>query len=70
MTTPLAPPICYECKHFHGEDVEGLTCDAFPDGIPFEIITSEFDHNAPYPGDHGIQFESIESSTNIVESQA
>lgn len=68
MTTPAAPPICYECKHFN-ENPEVLTCTAFPDGIPFEIITSEFDHHKPYPGDHGIQFEPIEEQSSDDEPE-
>lgn len=43
---------CLYCKHYHGFG----ECDAF-DKIPDEIMTSEFDHTKPYPGDNGIQFE-------------
>lgn len=45
---------CILCKHYHLGD---LTCDAFPDGIPAQIITGEIDHASPYPGDNGIRFE-------------
>lgn len=52
----IAPaPICVDCKHFR--DKRGLPCDAFPDGIPHEIIMGSVKHTSPYPGDHGIQFE-------------
>jgi hypothetical protein len=34
-----------------------VTCDAFPDGIPIEILKKEVVHTSPYSGDHGIQFE-------------
>jgi hypothetical protein len=53
-------PVCVGCKHFHRENKDAETCDAFPDGIPAPILRAENDHREPYPGDHGIQFEPIE----------
>lgn len=55
---------CVCCKHvielsFFGER---STCRAFPGGIPKEIITGQFDHTQPYPGDHGIRFELKEAT--------
>lgn len=50
-------PICMECIRFHDNNLGALTCDAFPDGIPIEIIESKIDHTKPYKGDNGIQFE-------------
>jgi hypothetical protein len=47
---------CITCRHYHLDGV----CDAFPRGIPHVIISGEFDHREPYPGDHGIRFEPIE----------
>ncbi len=47
---------CALCKHVHDS---GQSCDAFPDGIPSEILHGRFDHTKPYPGDKGIQFEPI-----------
>ena len=47
---------CLECTHYMGE----IQCDAFPDGIPEAIITGDYDHAEPYPGDNGIQFEPME----------
>ena len=44
---------CVLCKHY----TMLLTCEAYPDGIPFEILSGDFDHTKPYPGDHGIRFE-------------
>ena len=46
-------PQCLRCKHWNGKG----RCEAFPDGIPHEILTDEFDHKEPYPGDNGTQFE-------------
>lgn len=51
-------PICVHCKHFHSKG-KGLTCDAFPEGIPFDIIICNVIHKKPYKGDHGIQFEGV-----------
>lgn len=48
-------PQCFFCAHFRGEG----TCAAFPKEIPFVIYTNQADHRKPYPGDHGIQFQSI-----------
>jgi hypothetical protein len=35
---------------------EGLTCEAFPDGIPEEIVTGQVDHSIPYGGDGGLVY--------------
>ena len=48
----IDPIICNRCKHRR----EGITCDAFPDGIPIEIIRSGA-HFLPVDGDNGIVFE-------------
>lgn len=45
---------CTKCKHFKSGT---LTCDAFPKGIPKDILTGNFDHTKPHNGDNGIQFE-------------
>ncbi len=50
---------CMRCKHYHPyTDPETVnTCNAYPDGIPLEILEDKVDHHKPYKGDHGIQFE-------------
>lgn len=48
--------ICHDCRHFNAESQE-MVCAAFPEGIPGEIAVGREDHDMPYPGDHGIQFE-------------
>ena len=45
---------CSKCKHL---DKNGVSCAAFPDVIPEDIIAGVFDHRKPFPGDHGILFE-------------
>jgi len=52
-------PICTNCKYFNISGI-GLTCKAYPNGIPEKILTGEHDHTEPYKGDNGIQFEPIE----------
>jgi len=46
---------CLYCKWYNHKKIG--TCKAFPKGIPHAILSSEFNHIKPYPGDHGIQFE-------------
>ena len=46
---------CVLCKHFHVND----TCDAFPNGIPPEILSGTYDHTKPYPGDHDVRYEPL-----------
>lgn len=36
---------CPNCKNFHGLN----TCKAFPDGIPEEILSGQFDHSEKWP---------------------
>jgi len=45
---------CFECCHLH-DDME--TCDAYPDGVPTELLYLDRSHDRPHAGDHGIQFE-------------
>ena len=45
---------CSKCVHLNEDNV---SCDAFPDVIPQDIIAGVFDHRKPFPGDHGILFE-------------
>ena len=64
----ILPPICLECQHFRKG--APLSCDAYPDGIPNEILYSKVDHHIPYKGDHGIQFkEKPESHTQKDEPE-
>lgn len=36
---------------------DGLTCKAFPQGIPEEILIGQVQHTGPYPGDNGLRFK-------------
>jgi hypothetical protein len=40
---------CRFCKHLHSL-IGKLTCDAFPEGIPKELISTRILHNKPMLG--------------------
>ena len=49
---------CFLCKNYTGS----LTCNAFKDGIPDEILGGENDHSKPLPEqDNDIVFEAIDN---------
>ena len=52
-------PMCLFCKHYRGVDPKKDTdvCDAFPEGIPIEIMDYNYDHRLPFPNDKGIRLE-------------
>lgn len=47
---------CARCVRFNQLDRVTNTCEAFPAGIPVEIITGAFDHRREHPDDQGLQF--------------
>lgn len=52
-------PGCASCVHIAPT---GLTCEAFPDGIPLLIAQGDFDHTQPFQGDNGIQWEGTDGA--------
>lgn len=40
--------------------MKGFCCEAFPEGIPDDIIFWRHDHRKPYPGDKGIRYDPID----------
>lgn len=47
---------CPTCSRYRGL----LACDAFPDGIPQEILSGLVDHADPYPGDQGLRYQELD----------
>jgi hypothetical protein len=63
VTVQLPEPACFVrgCVHFIGpvtiHNRITIVCDAFPQGIPREILDGEDLHLEPVEGDRGVQFE-------------
>ncbi len=47
---------CFRCKYLNDNEV---SCKAFPNFIPKEILSGEVAHDKPYKGDNGFQFERL-----------
>jgi hypothetical protein len=59
-------PVCLECKHFNRTEADGLTCTAFPKGIPDVILIGGNKHDKPLPNQgNKIIFERIEKDKQI-----
>ena len=62
MTTPRSV-YCEraKCQRFRGivgpPDDPVFVCEAFPTGIPEEILSGKNEHLEPYPGDDGLTYE-------------
>lgn len=48
-------PICFVCTHYR----DNYRCDAFPEGIPFDVVASNADHRYGIEGDDGVHFEPV-----------
>jgi hypothetical protein len=49
--TPVG--LCWACRR---RDYSRPTCEAYPEGIPAEIMIGVVDHRVAYRGDHGLQY--------------
>lgn len=56
---------CPLCKHLLTKRGETPRCNAFPDGIPMEIIRGDVLHLDPIEGDNGIQYERIDEKRDF-----
>lgn len=56
---------CVFCIHNRGN----AKCDAFPKGIPFEVLDNRLDHRKPIEGDNGIRFELDPKMNKAFEEQ-
>lgn len=53
---------CSTCQRLHRHNLNGETCEAFPRGIPREIVDGKHQHRAPFPGDRGLQYVKIKGA--------
>lgn len=51
--TSLVPVQCRACAHLR----TAMTCRAYPDRIPDEIVLRGADHRDPREGDGGVRFQ-------------
>lgn len=47
---------CSGCEHFHRHVTDGIACNAFPDGIPADVVLNRVSHADAIEGDHGVRF--------------
>ncbi len=56
---------CAVCRHKHRG---AATCDAFPQGIPADILRNERSHAEPVAGDGGLTLDPIEVDREVFEA--
>lgn len=57
----LVSSLCDVCAHRQ----EGMTCTAFPSGIPEPLQLMKEDHRHPYKGDNGVLFKPSEEAAEF-----
>ena len=56
-------PLCFLCARYR----DSYRCEAFPEGIPFDIISSQVDHRLPAESDLGLHVVPV---TEVAEKYA
>ena len=56
-TTSIPVEVSEQCLRCKRLKQDFITCSAFPEGIPEEIITGKFDHQKPFGGDGGKRYQ-------------
>lgn len=61
-------PLCLYCDRMKEEDKENFNwvCEAFPNGIPVEIINLDIVHDHPVNGDRGIYYKGMIDAEDIL----
>lgn len=70
--TSAAGPLCFTCARFQGRKKGGWgwICEAFPNGIPADIVQWAHDHHEPYQGDNGLQYVPLaDGATNLDKNE-
>jgi hypothetical protein len=52
----LVSRLCLSCLLYADDGLGPPKCEAFPEGIPTEILAGEHDHTKPHPADGGQRF--------------
>lgn len=52
-------PVCETCERLNREK-KGYTCEAFPDGVPDEVLFNGNPHTSEIPGDKGLLYKKRE----------
>lgn len=66
------PSICDSCIHFDDEQDQyqlfaTQRCNAFPEGIPVEILSGNYDHRDNHPLDNGVTYDLRPGSEPVLE---
>lgn len=51
--------LCSKCTRFNTERLDAEVCEAFPEGIPLDVLSGERVHTEPVEGDNGLMFQPL-----------